>query len=174
MSVEELAGLLCQTLKHAGITVTLTGGACVAIWSHGKYISRDLDFIEEGSVPRKKVRDAMKELGFKEMGRHFEHPATRYFVEFPPGPLMVGEQRVEHVTKRMTPAGALRLLTPTDCVKDRLAAFFHWNDRQSLEQALMVAQTQDVDLKDIRRWSRTEGNDAKFGIFQKRLRDPGR
>ena len=27
-------------------------------------------------------------------------------------------------------------LTPTDAVKDRLAAFFHWSDRQSLEQAL--------------------------------------
>jgi hypothetical protein len=35
MSVEELAGLICQTLENAGITVTLTGGACVAIWSKG-------------------------------------------------------------------------------------------------------------------------------------------
>ena len=55
MSIEELAGLVCQTLQNAGITVTLTGGACVAIWSKGKYVSHDLDFIEEGPVPRKAV-----------------------------------------------------------------------------------------------------------------------
>jgi len=37
MSAEELAGLVCGTLQNAGITVTLTGGGCVAIWSEGKY-----------------------------------------------------------------------------------------------------------------------------------------
>ena len=31
----------------------------------------------------------------------------------------------------------LKLLSPTDCVKDRLAAYYHWNDRQSLEQAIL-------------------------------------
>ncbi len=30
MSAEELAAHVCQTLGDAGITVTLTGGACVA------------------------------------------------------------------------------------------------------------------------------------------------
>ena len=46
MSAEELAAHVCQTLGDAGITVTLTGGACVAIWSDGAYTSRDLDFVE--------------------------------------------------------------------------------------------------------------------------------
>jgi hypothetical protein len=169
MSAEELAGLVCQTLKDAGVTVTLTGGACVAIWSEGKYVSNDLDFIEEGPVPRRKIRDALKPLGFREEGRHFAHSATKFFVEFPTGPLMVGAQRIEHVTERLTPAGSLRLLSPTDCVKDRLAAFFHWNDRQSLEQALMVARAQHVDLDDIRRWSKSEGNEKKLAVFEQRL-----
>lgn len=169
MSAEELAGLVCQTLKDAGVTVTLTGGACVAIWSQGKYVSKDLDFIEEGPVPRRKIRDALKPLGFREEGRYFVHPATTIFVEFPTGPLMVGGQRIEHVAERTTLSGSLRLLSPMDCVKDRLAAFFHWNDRQSLEQALMVAQAQHVDLEDVRRWSKSEGNEAKFSIFEQRL-----
>ena len=82
---------------------------------------------------------------------------------------MVGGQRIEHVTERTTPSGKLRLLSPTDCVKDRLAAFFHWNDRQSLEQALLVAQAQQIDLEDIRRWSKSEANDAKFEVFEQRL-----
>jgi hypothetical protein len=169
MSAEEVAALVCQALKDAGVTVTLTGGACVAIWSRGKYVSKDLDFIEEGPVPRRKIREVMKLLGFRESGRHFVHPATKFFVEFPTGPLMIGEQRIEQVTERKTVAGSLRLLSPTDCVKDRLAAFFHWNDRQSLEQALLVAQAQRIDLKEVRRWSKSEGNEAKFRVFEQKL-----
>lgn len=59
-------------------------------------------------------------------------------------------------------------------VTDRLAAFFHWNDRQSLEQALLVARAQKVDMKDIRRWSKSERNEPKFRVFQKRLKIPAR
>jgi hypothetical protein len=174
MSAEELAGLVCQALQNAGITVTLTGGACVTIWSDGKYVSHDLDFVEEGPVPRRKIRDALKALGFAPEGRHFVHPDTDFFVEFPTGPLMVGDQRVERVSERDTPAGKLRLLSPTDCVKDRLAAFFHWNDRQSLEQAVLVAKAQKVDLHEIRRWSRAERREQKYLLFEKALKSRNR
>jgi len=169
MSLEELAGLVCKTLKDADVTVTLSGGACVTIWAQGKYLSSDLDFIEEGPVPRQKVRNAMELLGFHEEGRHFTSPQTKFFVEFPTGPLMVGDQRVEHVSERQTPAGTLRLLSPTDCVKDRLSAFFHWNDRQALEQAILVAQAQTIDLDDVRRWSKSEGKEPEFREFKRRL-----
>jgi len=49
------------------------------------------------------------------------------------------------------------LLSPTDCVKDRLAAFYHWNDRQCLQQAVWVAQERAIDWKEIEWWSRREG-----------------
>jgi hypothetical protein len=61
VSPEEVAGLVCATLQNAGITVTLTGGGCVAIWSEGKYVSRDLDFIEEGPVSSRQVKAALAE-----------------------------------------------------------------------------------------------------------------
>src|SRR5947209_18070322 len=105
MTIEELAARVCQALRDAGVTVTLTGGGCVAIWSDGKYVSYDLDFIEEGPVPRRRVRDVMRSLGFQMKGRHFVHPQTTFFVEFPTGPLMVGNQRVDQTVERDTPAG---------------------------------------------------------------------
>jgi hypothetical protein len=169
MSAEELAGLVCQALQDGGVTVTLTGGSCVAIWSEGEYVSYDLDFIEEGPVPRRKIREVLKKLGFDEKERHFVHPQTKFFVEFPTGLFTVGDRRVERVAERKTPTGTLRLLSPTDCVKDRLAASFHWNDRQSLEQALLVAHAQSIDLEDIRRWSKSERNESKFREFKQRL-----
>lgn len=169
MSVEELAGLVCETLENVGITTTLTGGACVAIWSDGKYVSRDLDFIEEGPVSRRQVKDALAKIGFTEKNRYFFHPETEFFVEFPTGPLTVGDERVHKVTIRDTAAGRLRLLSPTDCIKDRLAAFFYWNDKMALEQALLVARSQSVDHADLRRWAKAEGKAEKFKEFERAL-----
>jgi len=111
MSAEELAALVCQTLADAGITVTLTGGGCVAIWSEGKYVSRDLDFIEEGPVPRRQVKAVMERLGFEERNKDFEHPETDFFVEFPTGPLMARDERVEKV--------AIRKYQPATCACSR-------------------------------------------------------
>ena len=171
MSVEELAGLVCETLANAGITTTLTGGACVAIWSEGKYVSRDLDFVEEGPVPRRQVKDALAKIGFNEKDRYFIHPETKLFVEFPTGPLTVGDERVRQVETRDTAAGRLRLLSPTDCVKDRLAAFFYWNDKMAFEQALLVAKVQSIDIAEIQRWAQKEGNIERFRLFEESLHE---
>ena len=169
MSVEELAGLVCETLASVGITTTLTGGACVAIWSEGKYVSRDLDFIEEGPVPRRQVKDALSKIGFGEKDRYFVHPETEFYVEFPTGPLTVGDERVYEVETRDTGTGRLRLLTPTDCIKDRLAAFFYWNDTMAFEQALLVASEQPIDTADLRRWAKAEGETDKLATFEEAL-----
>ncbi len=166
MSVEELAGLVCETLANVEITTTLTVGANVAIWSEGKYVSRDLDFIEEGPVSRRTVKDALTMIGFIEKDRYFVHPETEFYVEFPAGPLTVGDERVYEVETRNTGAGRLRLLTPTDCVKDRLAAFFYWNDTMAFEQALLVAREQPIDIADLRRWAKAEGETDNLATFE--------
>ena len=177
MTPEELAGFVCQTLDAAGIRVTLTGGACVAIWSRGRYVSNDLDFIEEGPVPPRKLDAALRSIGFVKAGRRYAHPETPFYVEFPPGPLMVGNERVDDAAERDAGTGRLRLLTPTDCVKDRLAAFFHWDDRQALEQAALVATCESIDLSQVRRWAADEqvgDGPAKLAEFERRLPWPYR
>lgn len=63
-----------------------------------------------------------------------------------------------------------RFETPTPCVKDRLAAFYHWRDVQGLEQAVMVARDHRVSVAEIERWSKAEGHTEAFGEFRKRLR----
>src|SRR5262249_43290553 len=78
-------------------------------------------------------------------------------VEFPNGPLSVGEERPKEIAQRKLRTGILRLLSPTDCVKDRLTWWIHGKDRQSLEQAVAVAQRVSVDLAELRRWVRGEG-----------------
>ena len=60
-------------------------------------------------------------------------------------------------------------MTPTDCVKDRLAAYYYWSDRQSFEQAVMVAKQHEIDMDDIQKWTEKEGKLEEFKSFQDRI-----
>jgi hypothetical protein len=162
MTIGELAAYVSSHLAKRGIKVVLSGGACVSIYSANLYRSDDLDFIENGSVARKELKQALGEIGFVENNRYFRHPDARFFLEFPPGPLAVGREPVKEVVGKKYSTGTLRLLSPTDCVKDRLAAYFHWSDLQSLEQALMVCARNPVDLREVRKWAGKEGRAAEY------------
>ncbi len=107
----------------------------------------------------------MAELGFVEEGRHFVHPKSPHIVEFPAGPLAVGGEPVREVREIALSTGRLKVISPTDCVKDRLAAFYHWGDRQALVQAILVCRHQSVDLDEVARWSHVEGAKRQFDIF---------
>ena len=65
---------------------------------------------------------------------------------------------------------AIEILTPTQCVMERLAAFYHWRDRQALDQAVAVAGSQDVDIDAVRRWSNAEGQGERFAEFLRAIR----
>jgi len=108
------------------------------------------------------LKSAMRELGLQEEGRYFRHPDSDVLVEFPPGPLAVGTEPVKEVEEIELATGILKVISPTDCVKDRLASYYHWGDRQALSQALLVVQHKSVDLHELGRWSEAEGKRAEF------------
>ena len=169
MSMEELAGYVCSQLEKEGIKTVLSGGSCVEIYSQGKYTSDDIDLIDRFNGGHTKIKNLMFQLGFKEHNRYFVHEDTRYFIEFPRGPLGVGDAPVNEIASRENETGILRLLTPTDCIKDRLAAYYHWDDPQSLEQAIWVAQQNGFDIDSIKEWSSNKKKLDKFEIFKHRL-----
>ena len=156
MTQGELGAYVQSHLRQKGIKVVLSGGAAVGIYSNNKYVSKDLDFVNVFATNRRIIHTAMAEIGFKEEGRYFKHPDTEFFVEFPPGPPTVGYEPVKEVTERRFSTGSLDIISPTDCVKDRLAAYYHWGDRQCLAQAQLVAKEHPVDLNEIKRWSTSE------------------
>ncbi len=175
MTMQELGGFLCEALMAKDIPVVLSGGSCVEIYSRGDYTSYDLDLINQYNEQFKNILKVMEELGFTEHDRYFVHKETKLFVEFPSGPLGVGDAPVDEIAEIDTEAGVLRLLTPIDCVKDRLAAYYHWDDEQCLQQAVWVAQKNKIDLDSVKQWSKKEGAVTKFNIFEKMLlKDPSR
>ncbi len=171
MSRADLAAFVQEHLRRKGIDMVLCGGACVSIYSRGKYLSMDLDMIHTGLMaPRRKtIRDAMSELGFIEHGRYFKHADAKLFVEFPSGPPAVGEEPVKEIIERHQPTGILKIISPTDCVKDRLTGFYHDNDHQCLEQAILVAEGNHIDLEEVERWSKGEGKSDLFKQIREQL-----
>jgi hypothetical protein len=154
-SIEEIAGTVSAALTAAGITAVLSGGAAVQIYSSGLYVSRDLDFVSPAG--HREIEAVLAALGFvRQGGRHFVHPSCPYTLEFPVWPLAVGRQIIQAWATRQVGSLSLQILTPTQCVMDRLAAFYHWRDRQALDQAVAVARAQSVDLNEIRCWSSAE------------------
>ena len=169
MSQVELAAFIQDALQADGIPVVLSGGSAVSFYSSNKYVSKDLDLINAGFARRSRIKSVMENLDFSEKGRYFIHPETTFFIEFPDGPLSVGEEPVKEISEFELSTGTLRVLSSTDCVKDRLCAFYFWNDLQGLEQAVLVAKSQKVDLKEIKRWSKVEGKEKEFKAFTDKL-----
>ena len=111
----------------------------------------------------------MIELGFQKSAGSFCHPATPFTVDFPRGPLAIGDEEVTQWSTVERHGMMLHILTPTDCVRDRLAWFMQpRTDYSALEQALAVATRHPVDIEGIKRWRVREGEAAKFGLFKHR------
>lgn len=169
MTQGELAAYIDSHLIEKGINVVLSGGACVAIYSDYKYVSKDLDFVARFFIDHSQIELVMKELGFDPKGRYYHHHQTPYFVEFISGPPSVGQDPIEDIHELKMATGVVRIISPTDSVKDRLAAYYHWQDLQSLEQAILVASSNLVDLESIETWSKREGKSSEFKEFKQRL-----
>ena len=158
-----------DALRRHGVRAVLTGGACACLHSAGHYVSADMDFIVTGHATQPVLDEAMASLGFVRRGDRYTHARTRFYVEFPRGPLAIGaDYQIQPVEYRLGGARAF-VLSPTDACRDRLAAFYHWNDRQSLAVAIAIAHRNRVNLAAIRRWSVAEGAAGRFTEFAREV-----
>ena len=164
-SLERVAACVSGALNRGGIRAVLCGGACASLYSRGAYQSSDLDFILQTAVSPGELDSIMRTIGFHRRGTHYEHPETSFFVEFPAGPLGIGaDLHIQPVTYRV---GRVKVpaLSPTDSCRDRLAAFYHWKDRQSLDVAIAIARRRKIDLDAVHRWSKKEGALGAYAEF---------
>ena len=169
-SLRDVALAVGAALDRRGIRAVLTGGACASIHSEGTYTSRDLDFILTGMVKQPQLDQAMAEVRFVREGDRYVHPRAPFWVEFPRGPLAVGGDYKIRPTVIHGPAGTARTLSPTDSCRDRLAAYYHWNDRQSLDVAVRIALRHRLNMATIRKWSAAEGHVGQFEEFRRIVR----
>lgn len=172
ISLRDLAGFVSEELKKRGIDTILVGGACATIYSENRYQSYDLGYITY--VDMKKVKKALEEIGFIETQKYFKHKDCPWFVEFVSPPIAIGNEPVEKFNHVKTPLGTIKMLRPIDSVKDRLAGYYHWNDKEGLEQAINICLEQKIDFKELKRWSLGEKHEERYKfvekLFKKRIK----
>lgn len=169
--LRRVALIIADVLRRHRIRAALTGGACAAFYTGGRVHSMDADFVLLGEVTQANLDQAMGSIGFTRKADHYVHASSGFFVEFPRGPLAIGEDAAIRPVERRD--GALRglALTATDSCRDRLAAFYHWKDLASLRSAIEIATAHRVSMTVIERWSEREGAREPFDRFRSMLRD---
>jgi len=178
-TLEDVCFAVAGALQAADLHAVLTGGSAAAVYAPASYGSDDADFVLTGEIDGEELKRALLAIGFRQaVGGMFAHPKTQYTVEFPKGPLAVGADYVRESATLRRGRIHLRILTPTDCVRDRLAHFYFWNDYTALSAAVGVARSKHgkkVDIDDLRRWTRRESRAsgqnyaAKFAEFNQRV-----
>jgi len=169
-SLAAVALTVGDALRRHGIRAVLTGGACASLHTRGTYSSRDMDFILAGTTTQDQLDAAMATVGFRRRGDRYLHPHVVFYAEFPRGPLAIGgDYRITPVERRGKQGRAL-VLSATDSCRDRLAAFYHWSDRGSLDVAVSIALRNRLRLPVVRRWSIEEGFAGGFSEFLREVR----
>lgn len=164
---QELAAVVVEKLQQHKISAVLVGGSVVSIYTDNKYESNDLDFIS--AADHKRITLAMSELGFTAAGKDFVHPHSQFSVEFPTGPIGIGNDQPVQPEGSLTIDGiTVRMLSPTQSVMDRLINFFVYNDRQCLDQAVWIAEKHPINFDQIQAWAKREMHEDKLRLFLKR------
>jgi hypothetical protein len=168
---EELWKYVASHLSKNGVDTLLVGGAVVAIYSEGAYKSGDLDFVQITFFNRK-LPALMKEIGFEvRESRHYSHPKCKHLIiDFVSGPPGIGED-TQIIPAEMKVNGAvIKLYSPTDCIRDRLASYIHFKAPEGLDQAVLVAQKQPFDRAKVKQWCKEEGAPQAFLDFEENLK----
>lgn len=138
------------------------GGLAVEIYSENLYLTKDIDLVNTNYTKPKALHSAMAELGVVKQGRIYCNPSTAITVEFPPAPLSVGDSPVSEVETLPCGDGEVTILSAVDIVKDRIAAYIHWRDTQSLVQALAVMLKHVIEPAAVREFCLHEGTQQQY------------
>ena len=93
-SLVEVAFSVCTTLDTEGIKAVLTGGSAATFYAPASYQSFDLDFVITFSAEKNDGPKRLSSLGFEQIGDYYKHPDCDFPLEFPPGPLTIGDDFV--------------------------------------------------------------------------------
>jgi hypothetical protein len=163
----DVAFAVCSALDDRGLVAVLTGGSAATFYAPEQYQSDDVDFVIVSGIDRKGGAESLRNLGYSDRGQTWFHTTNEFTVEFPTGPLAIGDDLVKVWETVRRDRSLLHVLTPTDSVRDRLMWFYlQPTDRSSLKAALGVVRRQMINIDAVRDWSAREGFAEKFAEFE--------
>ena len=135
LTLSELAATVATHLKRQGIEVVVVGGSAITAHVPDVYTSMDIDFAVTSGLDRRKISRALLSLGFHERGRVFENPETVYVLDFVADTPYIDQRAISEYVDLSTSAGTFSVYRIEDAIADRVAAFIHWSDSESLDVA---------------------------------------
>lgn len=178
-TLEDVCFEVSTALDRHSIIGVLTGGSAATVYASGAYGSLDADFVLTSYPDRERLEKALADVGYHPcpVPGMYEHQKSRFTLDFPKGPLAVGGDYIHETTTLERGNLRLRIITATDCVRDRLAGFYYWNDYTSLNAAVEVtrAHRDRIDFAGLHEWTARESGpppadyQVKYEEFLKRL-----
>ena len=131
----EVAAQASVALQRAGIRVAVVGGSAITSYVPEVYTSKDIDFAAVDGTSRRAFTQALAPLGFRPRGRDFVHPKSSFTLDLVADTPYVDQRPITEFETIKTRYGPVRVYSFEDAIADRIAAFLHWGDSQSLDVA---------------------------------------
>jgi hypothetical protein len=148
----EVAAQASAQLDRSGIPVAVVGGSAITLHVPEIYTSKDIDFAAIRGTNRRAFAAAVAPIGFTARGRDFVHEDTEYTLDLVADTPYVDHRPITRFATVNTPYGKVRVYEFEDAIADRIAAFLHWGDFQSLEVAESAVEARRKTV----RWSSLE------------------
>lgn len=147
---------VCTVLDRDGTKAVLTGGSAATLYAQEAYISGDLDFVLMFGAKDRPSAVPLQEIGFVAEADHYRR--DRLIVEFPKGPLAIGCDLISAYETLHRGKEVLYALSVTDAVRNRLIAYYSWNDFSALAAAVAIYERHGdgIDGELIRQWTKRE------------------
>jgi hypothetical protein len=146
-----LAATLTKALGSSKDATIVVGGSAIEIYTSSQYVSEDLDLV----APRQEAIKILESWGFAREGRIWWRSDWKIAVDLV-GPDYTGSRRRTQIID--TRLGPVRLAAVEDLVIKRLVEAKHFQSREALEQALMLASEYQgrVDEEYLNEFARKE------------------
>lgn len=165
-TLEELWKHVAVHLETEDIGVTLVGGGVATIYSKGKYLSGDLDFVLDSMFTKhNQVEQKLKKIGFIKYGVIYRHPDCKFTLEYKSPPIEIGEDSRVEPEVIVHDGVNIKILTATDCIKDRLNKYHLYKDYEAFEAAVSVALEQGFAVERVEHFCRANNIQLVFEKF---------
>lgn len=146
-TLTDVAFAVSTALERINEPVVLCGGSAATYYAPEAYESRDLDFVITFGARPREVNAALQPLGYvRKPEGLYAHRSIVYTIDLLPGPVAIDQETITTFNTERRGEQLLRVLTPTDVVRDRVLTFWAWGDQRALRVAVAVAHARSADF----------------------------
>lgn len=122
-----------------------------------------LEDVPEGRVSLFYERTRLEQLY---RGRTLEvccNPKCKHLIiDFVSGPPGIGDDYAIAPAEVQSEGQVIKIYSPTDCIRDRLASYIHFKAAECLDQAVLVGKKFPFDRAKVKKWCKMEGAPLAF------------